>query len=228
MDIRRQITEEFAILGHWEQVAQQVLSFALRRAQEEAGSPRASLDACLERATRGRARMCWGVSPDPLRDNDRRQAVQFQRICYGTLEFVPGYLDSHLVPSLRYQFAQILALVIALAEHQVLVQYLVHSSTLSDNLPVLAHLSERELDVLIGIVLRESEYETAIRLGITAHTVHTHRQHLYQRLDVHSAHEVIARSFALHLVSWLDLPVGSTCVAAPSPPHSGERARQVM
>lgn len=76
-------------------------------------------------------------------------------------------------------------------------------------------LTSREQDILISLCRGESEHECARRLYLAPATVHSHRQRLFRRLDVHAPHEAILLSYALRLVNWAGIvepedPIAST------------------
>jgi DNA-binding CsgD family transcriptional regulator len=60
-------------------------------------------------------------------------------------------------------------------------------------------LSEREAQV-VGLILRdESEAAIATQLGISSHTVHTHLERLYRKLNVTSRCQVVLRLFRAYI-----------------------------
>ncbi len=122
------------------------------------------------------------------------------------LELASGYLASKLMPGIPQHFANLCALMLRMAEHEVLVQY--QLAQLPPPIPNGARksLTAREKDMLQGLIRGESVQEMAHNLDLGETTVHTHMQRLYHRLDVHSSEEAILRAFELRLVDWLDLP----------------------
>ena len=63
------------------------------------------------------------------------------------------------------------------------------------------HLTSRELDVVRGIVVGETEAGIAIRLRISPNTVHTHLGRVYRKLGVHSAATLILRIFSTYVIA---------------------------
>lgn len=61
------------------------------------------------------------------------------------------------------------------------------------------HLSDRELDVVLGVFDDLKEAAIASRLGISAHTVHTHLERLYRKLGVNGRGRMIIEIMAEHL-----------------------------
>lgn len=66
-------------------------------------------------------------------------------------------------------------------------------------------LTPRERDILMSLCRGETEDECARRLFLAPATVHSHRQRLFHRLDVHAPHEAILLGYALRLVDWVRL-----------------------
>ncbi|MGD8452978.1 MAG: helix-turn-helix transcriptional regulator [Phycisphaerae bacterium] len=60
-------------------------------------------------------------------------------------------------------------------------------------------LSERELQILQCIFQDQTEAAIARALRISAHTVHTHLERVYHKLDVRSRAGLLVRVFAEHL-----------------------------
>lgn len=58
------------------------------------------------------------------------------------------------------------------------------------------HLSERELQVVHGVFDDLKEAAIAQRLGISAHTVHTHLERMYRKLGVNGRCQLIIEVFA--------------------------------
>lgn len=61
------------------------------------------------------------------------------------------------------------------------------------------HLSEREQQVVVGVFDDLKEAGIAARLGISAHTVHTHLERLYRKLGVNGRGRMIIEVLAEHL-----------------------------
>lgn len=61
-------------------------------------------------------------------------------------------------------------------------------------------LSDRELDVVLGVFDDLKEAAIASRLGISAHTVHTHLERLYRKLGVNGRGRMIIEVLAEHLI----------------------------
>lgn len=64
-------------------------------------------------------------------------------------------------------------------------------------------LTPRERDVLAATVAGGSNDEIAVALGITTRTVEAHLTRLYERFDLHSRTELVARAVT---EGWLDVP----------------------
>lgn len=62
-------------------------------------------------------------------------------------------------------------------------------------------LSDRELEVVVGVFDDLKEAAIASRLGISAHTVHTHLERLYRKLGVNGRGRMIIEVLAEHLMS---------------------------
>ena len=60
-------------------------------------------------------------------------------------------------------------------------------------------LSQREFDVVQGVFDGRNEVSIAEKLGISAHTVHTHLDRLYRKLGVTTRSELILRIFAQYV-----------------------------
>ena len=58
------------------------------------------------------------------------------------------------------------------------------------------YLSDRELDVVRGIVGGETEASIAQRLGLSVHTIHSHLDRIFRKLHVNSRCELVTRVFA--------------------------------
>lgn len=66
---------------------------------------------------------------------------------------------------------------------------------------VIAALSARRAMTLAALLTGDSEKQAAIRLGVTAHTVHQHTKALHRALGVGSRGELLARCYALRISS---------------------------
>jgi DNA-binding NarL/FixJ family response regulator len=65
----------------------------------------------------------------------------------------------------------------------------------------LPELTSRERDVLECVTAGFDRGETARRLGVSVHTVRTHLQSIYAKLDVHSSIEAVSVAMRAGLVS---------------------------
>jgi DNA-binding CsgD family transcriptional regulator len=57
-------------------------------------------------------------------------------------------------------------------------------------------LSQRQLQIIIGIFNDQTESAIAIHLGVSPHTIHTHLNRLYAKLSVHTRAGLILRIMA--------------------------------
>lgn len=71
-------------------------------------------------------------------------------------------------------------------------------------------LTNRELDIVMGVLHGLSEPAIAVRLGISTNTVHTHLGRVYKKLRVRSVAGLILRVFARYLESTRKNITGST------------------
>jgi len=62
------------------------------------------------------------------------------------------------------------------------------------------NLSSKEFEVLQLITEGMNDLEIANKLYISPHTVHTHIKSIFQKLDVHTRHELVAKAFREHLL----------------------------
>lgn len=110
------------------------------------------------------------------------------------------------MPGIPQHFADLCALLLYTAEHEKFIAY--HLAQFSPPVVNRANplLTNREKDVLLGLMQGESEKEMALRLEIAVTTVHTHLRRLYTTLNVDSSQQAIFRAFELRLVDWLDIP----------------------
>ena len=60
-------------------------------------------------------------------------------------------------------------------------------------------LSPRELQIVLHVFDDQKEQAIAEQLGISPHTVHTHLERLYHKLEVTSRVELVVRIFAEYL-----------------------------
>lgn len=65
--------------------------------------------------------------------------------------------------------------------------------------PLAARLTEREREVLHAIARGSSNKEISHQLGISVHTVNTHRVHLMEKLDLHDVASLTRRALELGL-----------------------------
>ena len=61
-------------------------------------------------------------------------------------------------------------------------------------------LTEREMDVLRGLVLGHAYKEVAATLGVSLDTVRTHVRSIYQKMQVHSVSQAVARAIRAGIV----------------------------
>jgi DNA-binding CsgD family transcriptional regulator len=78
-------------------------------------------------------------------------------------------------------------------------------------------LSERELEIAKCLVADLKEVTIASTLGISRHTVHTHLERLYRKLDVSSRSALLVRLFARYIEA------NPRPVPASAPPHQADR-----
>lgn len=203
---KQDIVQERTTLKEWNYLQQSLFNFALADSHSPAHPRRSRIEDHITQITGGCARIWWEPYIVGSAAGDSRLfEVRYQQIRYGMLELASGYLASKLLSGSAQNFAQLLALILALAEHEELVQNQLAELSPSIVDKSMRSLTARERDVLLGLLRGEAEVEMAHRLGIEPTTVHTHLQRLYSRLDVHSAQEAILRSFELRLIDWLDL-----------------------
>lgn len=65
---------------------------------------------------------------------------------------------------------------------------------------IIAHLTEREREVLALLAEGKSQKKIALELSISEKTVSTHIQHLHSKLDVHSRAELVAHAYREGLI----------------------------
>lgn len=203
------IAQELVVLREWDYIQQSLLSITLTHSvpHSPASSRRTLIENRITQVTQGCAQIRW---EDYNQKNTILRSklieIRYQQIHYGMLELAPGYLVSHLLPGIPQHLAHLCALLLALAEHEELLQRQLKELSPIYDIKTMRALTRRERDVLQGLVKGESESEIAQHLNITPTTIHTHLQRLYRRLEVHSAQQAILRSFALRLLNWLNLP----------------------
>lgn len=201
--------QDLAVLREWDYIQQSLLQFASSSSTSSTSeqSRRPLIESHITQITRGHARIWWEpLDPHRIQPQSRLIEIRYQQIRYGMLELVPGYLVSHLFPALPQRFADLCAVLLALAEHEELVWYQCKALEPIDNIEAAKALSPRERDVLQGLAIGESEGQIAQRLSLEQTTVHTHLGRLYRRLQVGSVKDALFRSFALRLLDWLNLP----------------------
>lgn len=196
------------ILQDWLALQSDLLSF-ISTAKPSLSYPwRHMVEAQVVHSTRGRSRLYWEpFDIDQATECDRFYEIVYQRTRYGFLGLAPSYLGSHLYPNIPQDFAKLCALLLRFSECQLFIHY--QASGLLPLVPVgqVGKLTKREREVLLGLIKGENDDEISEVLGIEPTTVHTHRKHLYQRLDVHSAQEAALRCFTQRIVDWLNGPL---------------------
>jgi DNA-binding CsgD family transcriptional regulator len=219
--INVELEQELAVLSEWGQVQKSLLNAVLAPAIST-HSWRKKIEDGIYQCTRGQAQIIWEpLSPESVRRNGHLTRICYQHLYYGMLRLESGYLVSHLAPDIHLAFAHLCALMIRLAEHQTLVELLVHQ------MPYLygyESITPRERDVLEGMALGENEDMIGERLGIALTTVRTHRHSLYRRLETRSPQETVLRSFTLRILNWLDFSCSASS-SAPGPAHPRPSAR---
>lgn len=201
------IAQERAVLKEWDYLQQALFTFALAISHAPAHPRRRMIEDYIAQITGGCARIWW--EPDTAgnaAEDSRLFEVHYQHIRYGMLELASGYLVSKIMPGISQHFADLCALILRIAEHEVLVQYRLAQLPRLIRNRARKSLTAREKDMLQGLIRDESRQEIAHKLDLGETTVHTHMQRLYRRLDVHSSKEAVLRAFELSLVDWLDLP----------------------
>ena len=63
----------------------------------------------------------------------------------------------------------------------------------------LLNLTDRQLDVVKGIFDGTDEDFIGLELGISVHTVHSHRMSIYRKLAVHNSSDLISKIFITYL-----------------------------
>lgn len=204
---QQSIAQERAVLKEWDFLQQALFNFALAASHAPAHPRRSMIEDHIAQITGGCARIWWEpyIAGSAAKDSSLFE-IRYQQIRYGMLELASGYLVSKIMPGISQHFANLCALILRMAEHEVLVQC--QLAQLPRLIPNRARksLTAREKDMLQGLIRGESRQEMAHKLDLGETTVHTHMQRLYRRLDVHSSEEAVLRAFELRLVDWLDLP----------------------
>jgi DNA-binding CsgD family transcriptional regulator len=197
--------QELTTLKEWQHLQHLLLAFPRSLPSRSSLSWRSAMETPISQNTQGRGCIIWGKSLEkPPEAFDRFYKLHWHKRIYGFLGLAPGYLVSATFPAIPQSLAQLCSLCLALAEYQTLIRFQLHQLPPLANTPV---LTPREQEMLASLVRGESEEETAERLGIAQTTVHTHRQSLYRRLDVHSEQQARIRAFDLGVVDWLDFPM---------------------
>lgn len=202
------VESDAEVLQDWFSLQSDLLSFMSTATPSLSYPWRHLVEAQIIHATGGRAQLYWEpFDIEQVAECDRFCEVAYQQTRYGFLGLVPGYLGSRLYPHIPQDFAKLCALLLRLSEFQLFIHY--QTSGLLPLLPVgqVGKLTKREREVLLGLIKGESDDEISEVLGIEPTTVHTHRKHLYQRLDVHSAQEAALRCFTQRVVDWLNGPL---------------------
>ena len=196
------IIHEIHIIKEWSKVQRHLINSMQSLSLKSSYRGRDLLEEAVDSSTQGQAKIRWEVTPQPI-EHYQRLTIRLQHHLYGELHLAPGYLVSRLVPSLPQNFADLCAILLALAEHQTLVSSLLKPL---QPLEIAESLTPRQTHVLQRMTLGEDETVIAEQLGLSVTTVRTHRQHLYQKLNVSSPQEAILRSFEHRLLDWRDLP----------------------
>lgn len=119
----------------------------------------------------------------------------FASICAGA----KGYVLKNTPPDMLLQYIEQLAsggapMTPSIA-HKVLQQFAISNKTQPANSDF--QLSEKEKEVLHGLVSGKSYKMIAAELGTSYYTVHTHIKHIYDKMQVNSATEAVSK--ALHI-----------------------------
>ena len=195
---------ELTVLAEWLHIQQHLLTFPLPPSSQGTSSWRSMLETGIAQITQQRARIHWKQSTDALSETfDRWYNIGWGKRRYGLLGLAPGYLASFLFPTIPQSLAQLCGIVLALIEYKTFIGEQIQQLP---PLLTIERLTPRERDILQGLAHGESEQETDQRLGITPATIRSHRQRLYQRLEVHNSQEAVLRAFVLGLLNWLDFP----------------------
>lgn len=202
----RRKMDERVIARQWQHLARQLLRFA-RSPLAGTGPWRSQFEALL----RSHAAECLTIhwrSPATGTSSTGEELIPIEGpdARYGWLAVAPECAHSVSLAGIARDVAALCAVIGSLCKHRALVRLqLTHLTSLP---PARLKLTAREADVLWGLLQGETEDQTARHLGVARTTVHTHRQRLYRRLDVHSAHETVLRCFQRHLLDGLEAMPG--------------------
>lgn len=196
-----EVERELATLKEWGKVQKGFLDCLFQATENKPWRDR--IEDGIYQCTCGQACIWWEPLPRAcMGEGGHFVEIRHQHIRYGMLQLKSGYLVSHLAPNIHQMLGHLCALVIHLAEHQMLVEALLKPL---EPFSGYESLTSREKEVLECMALGENESAIAERLSIALTTVRTHRHSIYNRLEVHTPQEAILRSFALRLLEWLDL-----------------------
>lgn len=126
--------------------------------------------------------------------------VQFRDLIYGTLFVAPDPSEpkSPLLPrAIAYAIAQVCGLLLYTLEVSAFVQV----RSYPRDQQVSRSLTRRQCEVLVLMTHGYSDEAIAEKLTITPATVDKHRQHIYERLDVHSSHDALLAAYQRGLFS---------------------------
>lgn len=201
-------------LEEWTRVERRLITSALGALDPLIAGSRSLQDAfeiCIHHATEGRGYILWEPYTSTLiQDRARLHLIAGPSVRYGALVLLDDYLTSSALPYLGQQLADLCAICLALLEHRAFMHWQlapVRRRRLHPDRPqsTPTTLTARERDTLVSLALGETEGACAERLGIEVTTVHTHRQRLFRRMDVHTAHEAVVLGSALRLIDWFCL-----------------------
>lgn len=205
-DAHGELVEAVSTDQEWQRVQRHLVLSTLSHFKLATGSWQRTFERWLHQGTHGKVQIYWEpYDSRKVPTNVELIVVQSAAVRYGVLALAPGYLSSSVLPSIPQELGRLCALIAILSEYVALVQC--QLKRLPEMYPAIARtpLTPRERDALSGLIRGETEIETAQRLGVQRTTIHTHRQRLYQRLDVHSPHEAVLRAFSLRLIEWSDV-----------------------
>lgn len=193
---------ELRIFQEWKNIQLYFLTHMLHLAFKSGERCRDILERIVDHCTQSRATIQWEPDTETVGDS-QRLTIRSQQCFYGILHLSPGYLASRLTPSLPQQLADLCAIFLMLAEHHALVH-----SLLKPLQPIETPeaLTPRQLHVLQRMALGENEMSIATQLNLSVTTIRTHRQRIYDKLNVHSSQEAILRSFEHKLLDWTCWP----------------------